>query len=82
MTAAAAAPAARAAPLEGIAGNRSRKEIASELGITDRAVEGRMGTMLENLRKRVGRLGPVPEMDCLRLVVSRPGAIETLRRAG
>ena len=41
-----------------------------------------MGTMLENLRKRVGRLGPVPEMDCLRLVVSRPGAIETLRRAG
>ena len=68
--------------LEGLAGNRSRKEIASELGITDRAVEGRMGTMLENLRKRVGRLGPVPEMDCLRLVVSRPGAIETLRRAG
>jgi len=55
---------------------------APELGITDRAVEGRMGTMLENLRKRVGKLGPVPEMDCLRLVVSRPGAIETLRRAG
>ncbi len=68
--------------LEGIAGNRSRKEIACKLGITDRAVEGRMGTMLENLRKRVGHLGPVPEMDCLRLVVSRPGAIDTLRRAG
>ncbi len=68
--------------LEGIAGNRSRKQIASELGISDRAVEGRMGTMLENLRRRVGKLGPVPEMDFLRLVVSRPGAIETLRRAG
>lgn len=66
--------------LEGIAGNRSRKEIASELGISDRAVQGRMGTMLEKLRKRVGQLGPVPEMDCLRLVVSRPGAIQTLRR--
>jgi hypothetical protein len=37
--------------LEGIAGNRSRKEIAFELGITDRAVQGRMGTMLETLRR-------------------------------
>jgi hypothetical protein len=67
--------------LEGIAANRSRKEIASHLGITHRAVQGRMGTMLENLRKRMGHLGPLPEMDCLRLVVSGPGAIETLRRA-
>ncbi len=67
--------------LERIAANRSQKDIAAEFGITWRAVAGRMGTMLENLRRRVGHLGPVPEMDCLRLVVSRPGAIETLRGA-
>jgi DNA-directed RNA polymerase specialized sigma24 family protein len=67
--------------LEGLASDRSRKEIASDLGITDRAVAGRMGTMLENLRKHMGRLGVAPGMDGLRLVVSKPGAIETLRRS-
>jgi DNA-directed RNA polymerase specialized sigma24 family protein len=67
--------------LEGLASDRSRKDIASDLGITDRAVAGRMGTMLEHLRKRLGRLGVLPGMDGLRLVVSRPGAIETLRRS-
>jgi hypothetical protein len=68
--------------LEGIASNRSRREIASELGITERAVDGRTKTMLDHLRKRMGRLGPLPGMESLRVVVSRPGAIEALRRAG
>lgn len=68
--------------LEGLASNRPRKKIAADLGISDHAVQGRMKTMLENLRKRTGRDGPVPAMESLRLVVARPGAIETLRRAG
>jgi len=67
--------------LAGLASNRSRREIASELGITERAVDGRTKTMLDNLRKRMGRLDPLPGMESLRAVVSRPGAIETLRRA-
>lgn len=68
--------------LEGIASNRSQKEIASDLGISWRAVAGRMGTMLDNLRKRTDGGAPAPSMEGLRLVVCRPGAIERLRRAG
>lgn len=68
--------------LAGLASNRSRREIALALGITERAVDGRTKTMVDNLRKRMGRLDPLPGMESLRAVVSRPGAIEALRRAG
>jgi DNA-directed RNA polymerase specialized sigma24 family protein len=67
--------------LEGIASGCTHQEIAEELGITDRAVEGRLGTMIRAFRKRMAQLGLLPEMDNLRLIVSRPGAIDTLRRA-
>lgn len=67
--------------LEGVASRCSYEEIGSELGITDRAVEGRMGTMVDVFRKRMARLGLLPGMDSLRLVVSRPGAFEALRKA-
>lgn len=68
--------------LEGLACNRPRKKIASDLGISDHAVQGRVKTMLENLRRRMGGEGCPPGMDSLRLVVARPGAIDALRRAG
>jgi DNA-directed RNA polymerase specialized sigma24 family protein len=67
--------------LEGVASRCSYEEIGSDLGITDHAVKGRMGTMRAAFRRRMARLGLLPGMDCLRLVVCRPGAIETLRQA-
>jgi DNA-directed RNA polymerase specialized sigma24 family protein len=66
--------------LEGVASNRTLKQIASELGISESAIEGRMGTMLAKFRRGMGKLEVPPSMDGLRLVVSRPGAIDTLRR--
>lgn len=66
--------------LEGIAFNRSHKEIAKSLGVTDRVVEGRMRTMLRNLRKKSGRFESLPGMDSLRAIVATPGAIDALRR--
>jgi len=67
--------------LEGVASRCSYKEIAADLGITDLAVKGRMRTMAAAFRRRMARLGLLPGMDGLRLVVSRAGAVETLRRA-
>jgi DNA-directed RNA polymerase specialized sigma24 family protein len=67
--------------LEGVACGCSYEQIGAALGITDRAVEGRMGTMLAAFRKRLAQRGLLPGMRDLRLVVSRPAAIETLRRA-
>jgi hypothetical protein len=37
--------------------------------------------MQKAFRERMARLGLLPGMDCLRLVIARPGAIETLRPA-
>jgi len=68
--------------LEGIASRCRLKTIAKELGLTDRAVEGRMGTMRDLFRARMVRLGLVPGVEPLLLeIVSLPGAIETLRQA-
>jgi len=68
--------------LEGIASRCKLEKIAADLGITDRAVEGRIGTMRDLFRARIVRLGLVPGVEPLLLtIVSRPGAIETLRRA-
>ncbi len=41
--------------LEGVAAGCTYEQIASGLGITERAVEGRMGTMLDAYRKRMAR---------------------------
>lgn len=67
--------------LEGIASRCTMKEIGDELGITDRAVEGRVGTMRDLYRHRMARLGLLPWLQPLQVIVSTPGAIETLRKA-
>jgi hypothetical protein len=67
--------------LEGIASRCSMKEIGDELGITDRAVEGRLGTMRDLYRHRMARLGLLPWLQPLHVIVSTPGAIEMLRKA-
>jgi hypothetical protein len=67
--------------LEGIASRCKLKTIAADLGITERAVEGRIGTMRDLFRARMVRLGLVPGVEPLLEIVSLPGAIETLRQA-
>jgi hypothetical protein len=67
--------------LEGIASRCRLEKIGADLGITDRAVEGRIGTMRDLFRARMVRLGMVPGVEPLLTIVSLPGAIEALRRA-
>jgi hypothetical protein len=67
--------------LEGIASRCKLKTIAKELELTDRAVEGRIGTMRDLFRARMVRLGLVPGVEPLLEIVSLPGAFETLRPA-
>jgi DNA-directed RNA polymerase specialized sigma24 family protein len=67
--------------LEGVAAGCTYKEIGADLGISDRAVEGRVGTMRDLFRARMVRLGLVPGVDPLLQVVSLPGALEKLRQA-
>jgi len=67
--------------LEGIASGCTHEEIALELEITTDTVEGRVRRMRERFRRRLAKLGMLPGMWPLELVVSTPAAIETLRRA-
>jgi len=67
--------------LEGIASRCSMREIGEEIGITRRAVEGRLGTMRDLYRHRMARLGLLPWLQPLEAIVSTPAAIETLRKA-
>lgn len=43
--------------LEGVASGCTHKEIGDELGITDRAVEGRLRTMRKRFKKRISERG-------------------------
>jgi DNA-directed RNA polymerase specialized sigma24 family protein len=67
--------------LEGVASRCTHQEIGDDLGITDRAVERRLGVMRRTFRSRMARLGIWPGMQPLHLIVSEPGAIAVLRRA-
>ena len=67
--------------LEGVASRCTHQEIGDDLGITDRAVEWRLGVMRRAFRSRMARLGIWPGMQPLHLIVSEPGAIAVLRRA-
>jgi DNA-directed RNA polymerase specialized sigma24 family protein len=67
--------------LEGVACRCTHEEIAEELGITDQAVKGRLGTMRAVFRGRMVRLGMWPEMQPLHVLVSLPAAIARLREA-
>jgi DNA-directed RNA polymerase specialized sigma24 family protein len=65
--------------LEGVASRCTHEEIGAELGITARAVEGRLGTMRKVYRARMVRLGMWPGMQPLDALLSAPGATRVLR---
>lgn len=67
--------------LEGVASRCAHQEIANDLGITDQAVKGRLGTMRSVFRARMARLGLLPGMQPLHVIVSVPAAIARLREA-
>jgi DNA-directed RNA polymerase specialized sigma24 family protein len=67
--------------LEGVASKCTHEEIAQDLGITDRAVEGRFDTMRRIFRQRMARLGLLPWMQPLRVIVATRDAIASLREA-
>ncbi len=67
--------------LEGVASRCSLRKVAEDLGIGRWAVRGRMDTMRKVFRERMVELGMLPSMQPLRLIVSRPRAIEKLRMA-
>ncbi len=67
--------------LEGIASKCTLEEIGDDLGITLWAVRGRLDTMRKKFRQRMAKLGLLPSMQSLTVVVSSPAAIEDLRRA-
>jgi RNA polymerase sigma factor (sigma-70 family) len=67
--------------LEAVAEGCSYEEIAQELRMTADTVEGRMRMMRERYRRRMAKLGMLPGMQPLEVLVSTPTAIETLRKA-
>jgi RNA polymerase sigma factor (sigma-70 family) len=67
--------------LEGFAAGRSYGEIARDLRISKDAVEGRMREMRRICRDRMEKLGMVPRLQPLRLVVCNPVAMTLLRAA-
>jgi RNA polymerase sigma factor (sigma-70 family) len=67
--------------LEGVASRCTQQEIGEGLGITVDAIERRMRTMRKAFRARMARLGMLPDMQPLHVLVSTPGAIPELRRA-
>jgi RNA polymerase sigma factor (sigma-70 family) len=67
--------------LEGFAAGCTLKEIGADLKITLWAVRGRIDTMHKVFRERMKELGLLASAKPLRLIVSAPRAIETLRKA-
>ncbi len=67
--------------LEGVASGCTWAEIAEPLEISEDVAEARYRRMKETYRRRMARLGLLPNIVALRLVVSQPGAIERLRGA-
>jgi RNA polymerase sigma factor (sigma-70 family) len=67
--------------LEAVADGCSHEEIALELCITADTVEGRLRMMRDRYRTRMAKLGMLPGMQPLEVIVSTPTAIETLRKA-
>jgi len=67
--------------LQGVAAGHSYGEIAKGLGISKDLVEWRMREMRRVCQERMAKLGMVPTMKPLRLVVSNPFAMTLLRAA-
>ena len=67
--------------LEGVACGCSWAAIASPLGISEDLAETRYRRMRAVYRRRLSKLGLLPDPIALRLVLSKPGAIARLRAA-
>jgi hypothetical protein len=67
--------------LEAVAAGCTYKRIAHELGITEDLAKWRMREMHRIFRTRIAKLGMLPGMTPLRVVVSQPSAISVLRKA-
>jgi DNA-directed RNA polymerase specialized sigma24 family protein len=67
--------------LEGISAGCTYKRIAGELGITEDLAKWRMREMHRIYRTRMAKLGMLPGMTPLRVVVAQPSAISVLRKA-
>jgi RNA polymerase sigma factor (sigma-70 family) len=64
--------------LEGVAWGVTYDQLARELGISHRAVEGRLRTMRRLYRARMSRLGLWPGMDLPSVLVSAPRSLSTM----
>jgi DNA-directed RNA polymerase specialized sigma24 family protein len=67
--------------LERFAIGRSYKQIGRALRLTPDAVEGRMRMMRDRYRSQMAKLGLLPNMLPLHVIVRTPSAVEMLRRA-
>ena len=67
--------------LEGVACRCRWAEIAAPLGISEEVARGCYRLMLASYRRRMGKVGLLPDLTPLRLVVAKPGAIDALRGA-
>jgi RNA polymerase sigma factor (sigma-70 family) len=67
--------------LEGVVSKCRYEEIGQDLGITADAVERRMRTMRKALRMRMARLGLLPQMQPLLVLLRNPSAVPMLREA-
>jgi hypothetical protein len=65
--------------LEGVASRCTWAEIAEPLDISEDLAETRYRRMKDTYRRRMTKLGLLPDMVPLRLVVSEPRAISRLR---
>ena len=67
--------------LDAVASRRSYPKIAEELGIDKELVRWRMREMTRIFRERMAKLGMLPGMPPLRVIMSTPGAVQVLRKA-
>ena len=67
--------------LEGVISGCTYGQIAQELGLNDELVRWRLREMQRIYRSRMAKLGMLPGMKPLRVIVSNPSAIPLLRRA-
>jgi DNA-directed RNA polymerase specialized sigma24 family protein len=67
--------------LEGVACGCTFKQVAETVGINEELAKWRMREMKRIYRSRMAKLGLLPGMKSLRVVVSNPSAIPLLRQA-
>ncbi len=67
--------------LEGVASRCTRAEIVEPLKLEEERARGRYRRMKDTYRRRMTKLGLLPDMTPLRLIVSEPRAISRLRGA-